>query len=372
MKIIQIIFSLFLLLNYLKKKYYNNKVINISNLEEFLSSKQLFLPSSSSLSSSSTKKRNIKYNIKIKRENKQINLNTLTHPTIKLIKNRKESNSKPLNRQDNEKIGLVIEGGGMRGCVAAGAALAINYLQLNDCFDLIYGSSAGSMIGSYFISNQTKYAYDIYCRSLPKAKGEFVKLILCGKEIFPKLFHSNRNLLNLDYLLKNVMNQSEYSLDWNQFIEGEKKQPLSIITSDVTQLQSMSLSRKRNSYNTKDQLLNCLRASMLVPGVTGNIMKISDEEEIPNIVPNQPKIRKNYFKKLKSKFSIIKKINEIEKEKEDKNIEIKSVIDNNNKLENIIHLVDAFVCEPIPYRTAIKDNCTHIGRNYLFIHILIS
>lgn len=25
------------------------------------------------------------------------------------------------------------------------------------------------------------------------------------------------------------------------------------------------------------------------------------------------------------------------------------------------HVVDAFICEPIPYRTAIRDNCTHIG-----------
>jgi hypothetical protein len=27
------------------------------------------------------------------------------------------------------------------------------------------------------------------------------------------------------------------------------------------------------------------------------------------------------------------------------------------------HLVDAFICEPIPYRTAIQENCTHIGNN---------
>lgn len=30
------------------------------------------------------------------------------------------------------------------------------------------------------------------------------------------------------------------------------------------------------------------------------------------------------------------------------------------------YLVDAFICEPIPYRTAINDNCTHVGMTFSF------
>lgn len=33
-------------------------------------------------------------------------------------------------------------------------------------------------------------------------------------------------------------------------------------------------------------------------------------------------------------------------------------------------LVDAFICEPIPYRTAIKDNCTHIRKSKIILLLL--
>ena len=42
------------------------------------------------------------------------------------------------------KIALAIEGGGMRGCVAAGMAAAISELGLLESFDAVYGASAGS------------------------------------------------------------------------------------------------------------------------------------------------------------------------------------------------------------------------------------
>lgn len=55
---------------------------------------------------------------------------------------------------DSNKIALCVEGGGMRGCVAAGSAAAINFLGLNDAVDIVYGSSAGAMVATYFISRQ--------------------------------------------------------------------------------------------------------------------------------------------------------------------------------------------------------------------------
>jgi patatin-like phospholipase/acyl hydrolase len=42
-------------------------------------------------------------------------------------------------------------GGGMRGAVSAGMAAAIAGLGLTDAFDVIYGSSAGSVIGAYMV-----------------------------------------------------------------------------------------------------------------------------------------------------------------------------------------------------------------------------
>ena len=79
-----------------------------------------------------------------------------SHPTLQLIRDRLSSRSKPGRRtaDDFEKVALCIEGGGMRGCVSAGASLALSFLGLNDVVDIVYGSSAGSMVGTYFISRQ--------------------------------------------------------------------------------------------------------------------------------------------------------------------------------------------------------------------------
>jgi len=81
---------------------------------------------------------------------------TMHHPVIVAVVDRWRSQSKIGNRcaHDNMKIALCIEGGGMRGCVAAGSSAAINFLGLNDAIDVVYGSSVGSMIGCYFVSKQ--------------------------------------------------------------------------------------------------------------------------------------------------------------------------------------------------------------------------
>lgn len=41
----------------------------------------------------------------------------------------------------------VAQGGGMRGCVAAGMASCLHCLGLADSFDGVYGASAGSLVG---------------------------------------------------------------------------------------------------------------------------------------------------------------------------------------------------------------------------------
>lgn len=76
------------------------------------------------------------------------------HPTLNLVLERLRTHSKPGSREDNETIALSIEGGGMRGCVSAGAAAALNFLGIGDAVDIVYGSSAGAMVGAYFVSRQ--------------------------------------------------------------------------------------------------------------------------------------------------------------------------------------------------------------------------
>jgi tRNA-binding EMAP/Myf-like protein len=57
--------------------------------------------------------------------------------------------SKPSKRTDGIKLGLAIEGGGMRGCVSAGMVTCLHHLGLADAFDAVYGSSAGCLVGKH-------------------------------------------------------------------------------------------------------------------------------------------------------------------------------------------------------------------------------
>lgn len=67
------------------------------------------------------------------------------------------------NRQpDGRKLGLVIEGGAMRGVCSAGGVLALAQLGFTDIFDEVYATSAGAMNASYFLSDQAELGITIY------------------------------------------------------------------------------------------------------------------------------------------------------------------------------------------------------------------
>lgn len=61
------------------------------------------------------------------------------HPTLQLVRQRVLQRSQPGQRNDPWKLGLVVEGGGMRGCVSGGALQALSDLGLRDAFDAVYG-----------------------------------------------------------------------------------------------------------------------------------------------------------------------------------------------------------------------------------------
>ena len=65
------------------------------------------------------------------------------HQVLKILQDRRASGSKPQERADGHKVALVIEGGGMRGCVSAGMLASLMDLGFGDGIDGVFGSSAG-------------------------------------------------------------------------------------------------------------------------------------------------------------------------------------------------------------------------------------
>ena len=75
------------------------------------------------------------------------------HEVLRLVQERARSGSRPGHRDDQYRIALSIEGGGMRGTVSAGMALALHELGLVPSFDAVYGSSAGAITGAWLLSS---------------------------------------------------------------------------------------------------------------------------------------------------------------------------------------------------------------------------
>ena len=59
-------------------------------------------------------------------------------------------------RPADARVALVIEGGGMRGAVSGGMALALHDLGLGDAFDDAYGSSAGTLNAMWLVSGRVR------------------------------------------------------------------------------------------------------------------------------------------------------------------------------------------------------------------------
>ena len=65
------------------------------------------------------------------------------NPTLSLLKRRHDEASIPGKRKDSFKLGLVVEGGGMRGVISGAMLMGLLTLSLRPCFDAVYGASAG-------------------------------------------------------------------------------------------------------------------------------------------------------------------------------------------------------------------------------------
>jgi hypothetical protein len=68
------------------------------------------------------------------------------HEVLRVLGARTAEGSLPGARNDGFRVALAIEGGGMRGTISAGMALALDELGLASAFDAVYGASAGATL----------------------------------------------------------------------------------------------------------------------------------------------------------------------------------------------------------------------------------
>ena len=76
------------------------------------------------------------------------------------------------SRDDGNRLGLVVEGGAMRGVYSAGSLLGLHAMGASAMFDDVYATSAGAVNAAYFLSGKGELGADAYYRVL--ADGRFL------------------------------------------------------------------------------------------------------------------------------------------------------------------------------------------------------
>ena len=233
------------------------------------------------------------------------------HPVLEALLARKRSESVPGERTDGMRIGLAVEGGGMKGVISAGACGEILRSGFADCFDAVYGSSAGAMNLTYYLANQPEgiraYEEDLVdggfldLRRLPALnrgrKGRKGKRNEDGSDDDEEE-EKVQPAMDVSYLVDGVMDgTTNRALRWDLLMNS--RVPLKVVATSLDTLTPVVL---EGPWRGVEDLKQCLKASAAVPTLAGP----------------EPVMWRGQ------------------------------------------RLVDAAVMEPVPVHAAIADGCTHV------------
>mmetsp|Transcript_7264 Transcript_7264/g.18436 ORF Transcript_7264/g.18436 Transcript_7264/m.18436 type:complete len:640 (+) Transcript_7264:93-2012(+) len=263
------------------------------------------------------------------------------HSVAQLIHHRKKTDSAVVPdgqvREDGCRLALAIEGGGMRGCVSAGMICALGHLNLTNVFDVVYGSSAGTIVGAYLITDQLQwFGPEVYYDQLTTAGRAFINtrrimralgLGLLNPALIKDVIVRRNNgkpILNLNFLLKRTVQKTK-PLDWESFVKKQEVQPLRVVASGLKSEKAVVMDMKGGHFDSLEELTDCMHASCLLPGIAGPLMNL-DKSALHEKDEKKPKL----------------------------------VAGNGLEGDQFEPLADALVCEPLPYRSALEEGCTHV------------
>jgi predicted acylesterase/phospholipase RssA len=170
---------------------------------------------------------------------------------LRLLVDRVRAGSRPGQRADEHRIALCIEGGGMRGTVSAGMALAVQELGLLPAFDAVYGASAGAITAAWLVSSRPEglrgWADPDYARTLIR---------------WPALLRG-RPVVDVRTLIE-VVYQTEFPMDFESVLASEV--PWHPLATDAVTGQSTDL---RPLVEDPAEARLALRASASLPFLAG-------------------------------------------------------------------------------------------------------
>lgn len=184
---------------------------------------------------------------------------TSIHPVIQVLRARREGQGSSRERTDGFRVGLAVEGGGMRGVISGAMMTALKDRGLADCFDAVYAISAGAINSAYFIAGAGWYALSVYYDDL------------IGRDFFdPRRLISGRPALSLDYVLDVVL-ETKKPLDYQAVLSSPTE--LHVSASSINKIAPQTFTK----FQSKEQLKVALRASACLPLIAGPPVVFNDD-----------------------------------------------------------------------------------------------
>lgn len=173
------------------------------------------------------------------------------HPVARLIVERASQDPIGSGYPDGHRLGLVVEGGAMRGIVSLGMLVLLEQMGATRVFDDIYGSSAGAINSAFYMTGQAAMAATVYYNEMLTSGFISYRRLLRGKPV-----------VSVEYLLDQVV-YAEKPLDWESVLEERTRfHPIAFST---TRCEPVDLFPLANRAEVRD----ALRASGRVPVFAG-------------------------------------------------------------------------------------------------------
>jgi len=180
------------------------------------------------------------------------------HRLTSIVGDRLAAGSRPGARTDGYRVALAIEGGGMRGSVSAGMALAVHELGMLDAFDAVYGASAGALAAAWLLSSRPQGL-------LGCLDPRFMRACIRKTNLL-----RGRPMVDIERLIEEIYIR-EYPLDYASVLRTPIE--LHLLATDIDTGEPVDLYSKTTDI---DSLRLALRASTALPVLAGRPIALGD------------------------------------------------------------------------------------------------
>jgi predicted patatin/cPLA2 family phospholipase len=205
----------------------------------------------------------LKYLQKLRKQDLEPAIQNVLDRKIKMLE------GQPIDK--SRKLGIIAEGGAMRAVISGGGFIGLDFLGLNNVFDIIYGSSAGAINGAYFLAYQIAYGVAVYYQLINNKNFVDLKRLID--------FRRNAMVVNMDFLFDEIITK-ERALDVTKVKSSDTD-----LYFTVTNIKDGSCEFFSNREENLD-LPKALKASSAIPVYYNKPVEINGEFYLDGSVAN--------------------------------------------------------------------------------------